>query len=238
MVKILPADELEEEIWSSLIDLSAKKPDGWTLVGAQMVALHAFEAGRARPRASMDADVIVDVRILPAATRTFSILLQETGFALEGVSTEGVGHRFVRGAVVIDLLAPDGLGERADVTTLPPARTVRVPGGSQALRRNHPVEVRLGDRSGTIPRPDLLGALLLKARAIEVHDAPDTQRSDLAFLLSLVRDPDRLREEMSKAERRWFRNRVELKERNHGAWRTLPPESAENAYSTFLLLSR
>lgn len=238
MVEILPADELDEEIWSTLVDLSAQRPEGWTLVGAQMVALHGFEAGRERVRASTDADILVNVRIIPAATREFSTHLQDTGFNLESVSAEGVGHRFVRGVVRIDLLAPDGLGARADVTTVPPARTVQVPGGSQALRRSESIVVQLDDRRGEIPRPNLAGALLVKARAVDIDDLPDAQRRDLVFLLSLVRDPDKLRDEISKAEKRWLRERAELRDRGHQAWRILTREQADDAYAALLLLSR
>lgn len=238
MVVILPADELDEEVWLTLISLGAEKPEGWTLVGAQMVALHGFEAGRDRIRVSADADVLVDVRVIPAATREFSSHLQQLGFGLEGVSPEGVGHCFVRGVVKIDVLAPDGLGDRADVMTVPPARTVRVPGGSQALRRSEMIRVQLRDRRGEIPRPNLTGALLVKARAVDVDDSQDAQLRDLAFLLSLVEDPDKLREEMTDAERRWLRKHAELRERGHPAWRTLSLEQADDGQATLLLLTR
>ncbi len=58
--------------------------------------------------------------------------------------------------------------------------------------------------------PSLLGAILVKARAIAVDDEPQAQRTDLAFLLSLVPDPDLLTLEMSTAERRWLRRHAEF----------------------------
>jgi hypothetical protein len=33
-------------LWARLLDLAAAHPEGWTLVGAQMVALHAYERGK------------------------------------------------------------------------------------------------------------------------------------------------------------------------------------------------
>ena len=54
------------------------------------------------------------------------------------------------------------------------------------------VDVRLGRRSGRLPRPHLLGAILVKARAVNVDDVPNNQRADLALLLSFVDDADAL----------------------------------------------
>ena len=64
-----------------------------------------------------------------------------------------------------------------------------MPGGSQALRRTELIEVAVGDTRGVLPRPDLLGAILVKTRAIAVDDAKDSQRLDVAFLLTLVPRP-------------------------------------------------
>src|SRR5204863_439110 len=74
--------------------------------------------------------------------------------------------------------------------TVPPAHTVQVPGGTQALRRTELVSVRLGRRRGTLPRPNLLGAILVKTRAVDIDDVPENQRLDLALLLSFVDDAD------------------------------------------------
>jgi hypothetical protein len=59
---------------------------------------------------------------------------------------------------------------------------------------------------GTVPLPDLLGAMLVKIRAIDVDDEPRAQRSDVAFLLSLVEDPDELAKKCSATERGWLGN--------------------------------
>jgi hypothetical protein len=116
-------------IWRQLIALTALRPSGWTLVGAQMVALHAYEHGKVPPRGTTDADVLVNVRAMQDATENFSRLLVDQHFQLDGVSPEGIGHRFGNGTVKIDVLAPDGLDrQRSRLTTVAPARTVSVPG--------------------------------------------------------------------------------------------------------------
>jgi hypothetical protein len=80
------------------------------------------------------------------------------------------------------------------------------------------VEVRTRSVTGTIPLPDLLGAILIKVRAIEVDDLPDAQRSDVAFLLSLVEDPDKLARRCSAAERGWLRKHPYFGDPHDACW--------------------
>lgn len=222
-------------MWTSLIDLVRRQPSGWTLVGAQMVALHALEKGQSPLRASEDADVLVDVRAVQDGTERLSCTLEEAGFDLDGASPTGLGHRFTNGIVRVDVLAPDGLGPRAKLTTIPPAHTLPVPGGSQALRRSEPVDVRLGGAKASLPRPNLLGAILIKARAIDVDDAKESQRQDLAFLLGLVEDPRVLAEDLRKRERGWLKARTDLLDRSARAWRAA--SNAEDAYRALRILA-
>lgn len=88
----------------------------------------------------------------------------------------------------------------------PGRMAVGVPGGSQAPARREEVTVRLPDRSFALRRPTLLGAILIKARSLMVHHDPDTQREDLLLLLSLVRDPRAMGQELKKSERGWLRD--------------------------------
>ncbi len=222
-------------MWAAAIDLALRQPTGWTLIGAQMVALHALEHGQSPTRASQDLDVLADVRAVQDGTRRLSLALVEAGFELDGMSPEGIGHRFTNGTVKVDVLAPDGLGERADLTTAPPARTVRVPGGTQALHRTELVRVRLGHVMAPLPRPNLLGAILLKARAVDVDDARESQREDLAFLLSLVADPRALAPELTSRERGWLRRRAELMDQAAPAWRAVV--NPDDANRTLRILS-
>ena len=145
------------EMWRELLLLAKQAPAPWTLIGAHMVALHGWKAGRTQPRASRDADILVNARVA------------------------GPGH------VRLDVLGPDGVGSHISLQT-----------------------IRVGKSSGAIPVPDILGAILVKVRAIEVDDVPQAQRADVAFLLSLVEDPDPLAAALSKSERRWLKRRPEL----------------------------
>lgn len=200
-----------------------------------MVALHGFEHGRIRPRSTFDADMLVDVRAVQDGTQRLSRALEGMGFEFRGANPEGVGYRFQRGDALVDVLAPDGLGERAKLTTIPPAHTVRVPGGSQALARTEFVEISFEDREARIPRPNLLGAILLKARAVEIDDRPDHQRQDLAFLLTLVADPRSLAGQLKSSERAWLRKRGELLDQGNRAWRGL--EDSESGYLALRILT-
>jgi hypothetical protein len=238
MIELPVHEPLTNAIWQRLIELSALQPVGWTLVGAQMVALHGHEQGRKPPRGTSDADVLVNVRAVQDATERFSRMLVAQDFQLDGVSPEGIGHRFTDGTVKIDVLAPDGLDRRrARLTTIPPARTVSVPGGTQALGRTQLVDVRLGGLRGQIPRPDLLGAILLKARAVDVDDVPDAQREDLAFLLTLISDPRALATQLRGKERSWLRRRKNLLERGAQPWWRLPDEEADNGHIAFRIIA-
>jgi len=84
--------------------------------------------------------------------------------------------------------------------------TVQIPGGTQALHRSEAVEVSIdGDPPFRLIRPSLLGAILLKARALRVHSRPDDQREDLVLLLSFATDPSALAGELAGNESKWLR---------------------------------
>jgi hypothetical protein len=57
-----------------------------------------------------------------------------------------------------------------------------------------------------LSRPTLLGAVLIKARAIMEHADPDAQRADLVLLLSLMDDPGQTATELKGKERNWLRD--------------------------------
>ena len=196
MIEIPELGDDFHAMWVELIELAANPPAPWTLIGAHMVALHGWEAGSDQIRPSRDADVLVDVRAVTHGTMLMSGKLIERGYHLDGHSPQGVGHRLVRDKIRIDVLAPDGLAEQANLQTVGGARTVRVPGGTQALHRSRDVRVRTRSQQGSIPLPTLLGALLVKIRAIEIDDEPEAQKADVAFLLSLIEDPDPLAQDL------------------------------------------
>jgi hypothetical protein len=176
-------------LWGALIELSEISGVPWTLVGGQMVLLHALEAEVSMPRVTTDLDVLVNSRVVTRATRRFVEAIVDLGFDLVGSDPTGIAHRYRRGGVVVDVLAPEGLGGRSDLTTTPPGRTIMVPGGSQALERTEWLPVRVAGKISRVPRPSLLGAIVAKASAIGVSSDPDAQWSDLALLLGLVAEP-------------------------------------------------
>lgn len=151
---------------------------------------------------------------------------------LAGASPDGIAHRYQRAGVSVDVLAPDGLGERSDLTTTPPGRTLQVPGGTQALQRTELVPVSFDGQHGLVPRPSLLGAIVGKALAADVDDAPDAQRSDLALLLSLLDDPIAFAEQLTKKDRQRLQRRIEMSDPDHPAWRLLEPRLADRGRTT------
>lgn len=185
MIEIPEMGDDTHAMWKLLLEMQADLDVEWTLIGAQMVQLHGFRLRRSPTRPSRDADVLVECRLV-AGTELVSTWLLGRGLELDGISPDGIGHRFVAGNVSIDVLAPDHLGERASLVTLAPARTIQVPGGRRALTSSCDFDVRSRNRTGKIPAPSLAGALVAKARAVVVDDLPEAQRRDLAFLLSLA----------------------------------------------------
>lgn len=222
-VEIRYRGESELALWRATAELAtALPPDSWTLVGAQMVFLLAYEHDLPIGRTSGDVDLLMDVRALTGATQEASRVLQRLGYELDPPSPDGRAHRFRRVGAVVDVLAPDGVGRRASMTTVPPGRTIGVAGGSQALARSRLVHVLLEGRQVDIPCPSVLGAILIKTRAVDVADDPNKHVRDLALLLAAVEDPRSIRDELRKTERGWLRRRRALLDPRHPVWRTSP----------------
>jgi hypothetical protein len=239
-VIVLPAySDREREVWSTLLDI-ADREQRWTVVGARMVELHLVERGRALRRSSLDGDALADARARPNPIRRIAQLLTAAGFDLEGMAVMGTGHTFVKGGVEIDLLAPENLGANSerDRTTIPPLHTVEVPGGRQALGRTEWVEVEVAGRRGRLPRPNLLGAILLKARAVDVDDVAESQRGDLAQLLSLVDDPDELAMQLRAREHLWLRRRAEMNDVTADCWIGSTPADAQRGLAALRVMAR
>lgn len=233
---VLPGHD--HALWAALIELSALRPGEWTLVGGQMVFLHAMEHGVTPPRVSTDLDVLVNARVVTGGLREFVMAIEQEGFSLVGASPEGLAHRYERDGVSVDVLAPEGLGPRTDLTTTPPWRTLQIPGGTQALERTELLPVVFGDTHGLVPRPSLLGAIVVKAVAVEVDDLPDAQRLDLALLLSVVEDPLEMTTELTSKDRKRLRARSEMKDADHRCWAGLDPEAADRGRAALQLLIR
>ncbi|MXZ29699.1 MAG: hypothetical protein F4236_05675 [Acidimicrobiia bacterium] len=223
------APGLASEIWTTLAELAAAEPDSWTLIGGQMVLLHALEHKSEPTRFSTDLDILVNARVVAGAVGAFVDLIEARGFTPAGGSPDGVTHRYARGQTVIDVLAPEGLGPRADLTTTPPGRTIQVPGGTQALARTELLPVECSGSHGHIPRPSLLGAIICKAAAIPVHRYRQVQLGDLALLLSLIADPQALVPDLSHKDRVRLRAVSEVASPEHAVWADFAVPAAAQA---------
>lgn len=225
-------------MWRVLLDLNERQPH-WTLIGARMVELHALEHGRTLARFTVDADALADARERPNPVRRIAETLVAEGFVLEEPSAFGLGHTFVRDGLEIDVLAPEHLGQTSEEerVTIPPAHTVEVPGGRQAIARTEQVEVDLDGRLGHLPRPNLLGAILIKSRAVEVSSSPDSQRRDLALLLSLVADPELLTGQLQGDEASWLRRRTEIDAAEAECWQGMAREHRQRGLAALRVLA-
>jgi hypothetical protein len=210
------------------IDASIFADVPWVLVGAQMVMLLEREAGKTSGRTG-DVDAMVDVRVLAGGTRAAAARLVAAGFEPKHGEHP---YRFRRGAQLVDLLAPDHLGRRADLTTVPPGTTAEIPGGSRALTTRRVLSVRVaGVGSGDLPVPSLTGAIVLKVRAWEVRQAP-RDAEDLVRLLGLVADIEVTRADLKAAERRSLGRVGPLADERGRAWRALAdPDDARAAFA-------
>jgi hypothetical protein len=198
--------------WSALLDLHERVPRHWTLIGGQLVHLLCAERGGAPPRPTMDADAVLDVRedaqVLLRVTRA----LDQLGFRADGISAEGHQHRWRRDLALLDVLIPRGVGVRLPQRTgVTGSVTVQAPGGAQALRRTQRVEVALDGRIGAVLRPNLVGALVVKAAAHAATATGNRRRhlEDFADLAALVRAADFEGERLTATDRRHLRRMVE-----------------------------
>src|SRR3546814_19263653 len=95
-----------------------------------------------------------------------------------------------RDPVQVDVLAPEGLGERADLRTVGAATAFPTPGVTQALARTELLPVRFRAGVEHVPRPNLLGGIVGKATAsIVEHVGQARHRAALAFLYGLIANP-------------------------------------------------
>lgn len=240
MIRLDVLTPAAEQGWGMLFDLAESDLDSWLLVGGQMMQLLAAEhgvGGAVRP--TDDVDVVVDVRSRPGGTRWLAEWLVDRGFTFEGADPQGIGHRFHReviagpGRTIVDVLAPEGLGDRTDITTIPPARTVQVPGTVQAFSRFEIVEVTVSGmtgqaaRTGRVRRPTLLGALIAKAAAttIALRDNPERDWQDAALLLATIPDPVEAAAQCAPADRKRLRRLRPLEDREHIGWANLDDDA-------------
>lgn len=240
VITLPPLASPVDQLWHLLLDLGAL-PVRWTLIGGQMVLLHALEHGKVPPQISQDGDVIADIRADQSALQTVVKALRSHGFDLEAITTDGRAHRYIRPAepkpVVVDVLAPEGLGPQSDLTTTPPGRTIEVPAGTQALDRTERIEIHHEGRSGMVPRPSLLGAVVAKGRACTLPGDTSRHERDLALLCSLVVDPFAMRELMNRTDLKRVRGAKALHDPNDVSWRLVPADIREQGLAAFEILT-
>ena len=206
---VMPAMPPEQTAsWLGVLDLYDHLGEGWTLIGGQLVHLYCAERGQFPVRPTNDVDAVIDVRADPNMLRTFTSALTGIGFTSAGISAEGRQHRWVRGQASIDVLLPDGVGQRASerqgVTGSP---TLPTAGGTQALQRSEVVAVTVGGREGSVWRPNLVGALVVKAAAHGNAGDPGgaRHRRDFVVLAGLVITADFANEQLTRKDRQRLR---------------------------------
>ncbi len=220
-IRIMPISDEETALWRLVREVTGLF-DGlpWVLIGGLMVRILEAEHGVATTWTTGDLDTVLDVRTVAGAIRKAATRLEEADFTPER-HDENLTYRFIRGSDIVDVLAPDYLGGRADITTVPPDETLEAVGSRQAINRRRIVKIDDGDGPITLPLPSLLGAIIMKARVVSNtagrKSQPKHQR-DLARLLALVPDPAALHGEMSKKEHGYVRDRAELLDPGHRAW--------------------
>jgi hypothetical protein len=216
-IRIEPRNDAEARLWRTTAEVARLFADWpWVLVGGLMVAILEREHGVGVSRTTIDVDALIDVRAVTQATRLAAERLEDAGFVSQP-TVDGLAYRFVRGDDIVDLLAPDHLGSRPDLVTVPPGTTLEAVGGRQALERRRVVTVDVDGQRFAVPVPTLLGALVIKAR-VSASSRQEKHRRDLARLLALVDDIEAMHPEMSRSERRYLRARSELRDPRHAAW--------------------
>lgn len=141
-------------------------------------------------------------------TEQLALILKHLGAELHLPSSTDakIGYKFDVQGETVEVLGPEGL--RDYPRTLGSFETIMVDGGRQALRRTEQVAISIGGAEPVIVRrPTLLGAILIKARAVaSVKEKLAKHREDLIRLLTFVHDPRALADEdtLTKSERKWL----------------------------------
>ena len=180
------------ESWVGLLELSKRTPEGWTLIGGQLVQLHCWERGVTPSRVTDDIDAVLDVISNPNMLLTFTSTLKELGFSPE---TYASGHqlKWRRRTAEIDVLLPNAMGERAlRKTGISGGTTIETPGGRKVLDFSQKVLVQINDRQAVVNRPHLLGAIFIKSAALQnpLDHNPERHLLDLAVLTAMFTSED------------------------------------------------
>jgi len=131
-LNIRPVDSAEADLWRLAREVSGILRNlSWALIGGLMVRIVEAERGITTQWTTGDVDAVLDIRGVSTSTVEASRRLMAAGFEPEREGTN-LAYRFVRGNDVVDLLAPDNMGARANLTTMPPDATMEALGSRQA----------------------------------------------------------------------------------------------------------
>jgi hypothetical protein len=208
-IAIDPPTKEAQRLWQKLGELAVEfgSERDWCLIGGLMVQLHAYEhAAGSRP--TTDIDILGDARQRPSMTEQLARIVTDLGGELHLPSSTDpkTAYQFDVHGETIEVLGPEGL--RNNPHTLGSFETIMVNGGTQALKRTEKVAISIGGaESVVVRRPTLLGAILIKARAVaSVKQKSAEHREDLIRLLTFVDDPRALADagELTRSERKWL----------------------------------
>jgi hypothetical protein len=232
---VLPAmSAAQESAWQVLLDLDQELDQPWSLVGGQMVFLHCAEQDVPTHRSTDDGDVVLGVWTDRDALTKATRLLRTVGFE-EQPTSGGYGYRWRHGNATLDLLVPEGVNQQRHAPrTVTGAPSIPTEGGRQALMRTERVPVVLAGRHGYMRRPNLLGAVVIKAAAC-LADGRDTDRhrEDLAMLAELAVTSGLLRsfnQQANRHDRQRIRRALNSMPRQHTSWQlATDPNAAHEA---------
>lgn len=207
VIQITALTPESERLWRVVEDISRifGLDEPWVLVGGLMVQLFSFEHD-AITRPTTDIDVLGDARKLSMTKRMSDALIADGGTLSDPPRGQNsLAYTFDFHGATVEVLAPDGLKSRP--RTVRGCTTIEVPGGTQALKRAEVVRVSVdGSRSFVVRRPNLLGAILMKARIVAKRRGKiDSDRRDLIQLLSFIDDPRNESRHLTATERGWLR---------------------------------
>lgn len=208
-------------------------------VGGQMTTLHCLENGYPQQRATDDGDIVVGVWTRRDALTAATSFLRRQGFR-EVKTSDGYGYRYARGEkpnrTIIDVILPEGLDrQKQPPITVSGRYGISLPGANQALTRTERVPVVVEEASGHVRRPNLLGAIVVKANAYVADDRDKARHGeDIAVLAEIaLQDPQGVLEGIRNGDRSPIRRFLREKNADHAFFRgSTDPEAV------FALLTR
>lgn len=243
VIVVSPPTDEARRLWGIALDLAEAfgADEDWSLIGGLMVQLHGLQHDD-DPRPTIDIDILGNSRRRPAMTERLAQVLIDRGgeVAMPPRSHKELGYRFEIDGEVVEILGPDGL--TSNPRTIDGLTTFQVPGGTQALSRTETVLASLdGAQPRPLRRPNLLGAILIKARVVakERREKYDSDRQDLLRLLSYVEDPRELaaQEDLKSSEKKWLRKiEKKLDPKDPTVTQLAPADVLERALQALALL--